>query len=83
MVEHEPIANLVEFFDEGSKDDTLEIKEVELVPTKIDDLKAEVQDLLLEINLGMKDSYQPIYIIAVMGPEIQTKTKELLREFTW
>ncbi|CAL2278149.1 unnamed protein product [Prunus armeniaca] len=60
--EHRFTANLLEFLHEGLEDDALELKEVELAPNEMDDLKTEVQDPLVEINLGTKDNHRPIYI---------------------
>ncbi|CAL9024737.1 unnamed protein product [Prunus brigantina] len=47
----------------------------------MDDSKAEVQDPLLEINLGTEDNHRPIYISGLMEPELRAKMEELLREF--
>ncbi|CAL2277698.1 unnamed protein product [Prunus armeniaca] len=47
----------------------------------MDDSKAEVQDPLLEINLGTEDNHRPIYISGLMEPELLAKMEELLREF--
>ncbi|CAL2259741.1 unnamed protein product [Prunus armeniaca] len=80
-VEHGSTANLVEFLHESLEDDALELEEVELAPSEIDDSKAEVQDPLLEINLGMEDNHRPIYISGLMEPELRVKMEELLREF--
>ncbi|CAL9020082.1 unnamed protein product, partial [Prunus brigantina] len=79
--EHGSTAHLVEFLHEGLKDDALELEEVELAPTEMDDSKAEVQDPLLEINLGTEDNHRPIYISGLIKPELRTKMEELLREF--
>ncbi|CAL8085474.1 unnamed protein product [Prunus armeniaca] len=79
--EHGSTANLVEFLHEGPEDDALELEEVELAPSEMDDSKAEVQDPLLEINLGTKDNHRPIYISGLMEPELRAKMEELLREF--
>ncbi|VVA40833.1 PREDICTED: LOW QUALITY PROTEIN, partial [Prunus dulcis] len=79
--EHGSTAHLVEFLHEGPKDDGLELEEVKLAPTEMDDSKAEVQDPLLEINLRTKDNHRPIYISDLMKPELRTKMEELLREF--
>ncbi|CAL9011571.1 unnamed protein product [Prunus brigantina] len=72
---------------DDSEDDALEFEEVELAPSEMDDSKAEVQDPLLEINLGMEDNHRPIYISGLMEPELRNKMEELLREFkdcfTW
>ncbi|BFG21588.1 hypothetical protein CerSpe_078620 [Prunus speciosa] len=47
----------------------------------MDDSKAEVQDPLLEINLGTEDNRRPIYISGLMEPELRSKMEELLKEF--
>jgi len=39
--EHGFIANLVEFIHEGPEDDALELEEVEMAPTEMNDSKAE------------------------------------------
>ncbi|CAL2257736.1 unnamed protein product [Prunus armeniaca] len=79
--EHGSTANLVEFLHEGLEDDALELEKVELAPSEMDDSKAEVQDPLLEINLGTEDNHRPIYISGLMEPELRAKMEELLREF--
>ncbi|KAI5312888.1 hypothetical protein L3X38_042062 [Prunus dulcis] len=60
--EHGSTAHLVEFLHEGPEDDALELEEVELAPTEMDDSKVEVQDPLLEINLGTEDNHWPILV---------------------
>ncbi|CAL2265472.1 unnamed protein product [Prunus armeniaca] len=47
----------------------------------MDDSKAEVQDTLLEINLGTRDNHWPIYINGRMVPKLRAKMEELLKEF--
>ncbi|CAL8162390.1 unnamed protein product [Prunus armeniaca] len=47
----------------------------------MDDSKAEVQDTLLEINLGTQDNHWPIYINGRMVPKLRAKMEELLKEF--
>ncbi|KAI5324236.1 hypothetical protein L3X38_033309 [Prunus dulcis] len=85
--EHGSTANLMEFLHEGPEDDALELEEVQLAPSAMDDSKAEVQDPLLEINLGTEDNHRPIYISGLMELELRAKMEELLREFkdffTW
>ncbi|KAI5317128.1 hypothetical protein L3X38_036835 [Prunus dulcis] len=77
--EHGSTANLVEFLHKGSEDDALKLKEVELVPSEMDDSKVEVQDPLVEINLGMEDNHQPIYIRS-NGARTSGQDGRLLRE---
>ncbi|CAL2270790.1 unnamed protein product [Prunus armeniaca] len=72
---------MVEFLHEGMEDDALELEEVELAPSEMDDSKAEVQDPLLEIKLGTEDNHRPIYISGLMELELRAKMEELLREF--
>ncbi|KAI5352449.1 hypothetical protein L3X38_005340 [Prunus dulcis] len=79
--EHGSTANLVEFLHEGPGDNALELEEVQLGPSKMDDSKAEVQDPLLEINLGTEDNHRLIYISGLIEPKLRAKVKEILREF--
>ncbi|CAL9000922.1 unnamed protein product [Prunus brigantina] len=55
--EHRSTTNLVEFLHESPEDDALELEEVELAPSGMDDSKTEFQDRLVEINLGTEDNH--------------------------
>ncbi|KAI5338999.1 hypothetical protein L3X38_018271 [Prunus dulcis] len=79
VAKHGSTTHLVEFLQEGQEDDALDIEEVELALTQMDDSKAEVQVPLLEIHLGMKEDHRAIYFSGLMEPELQTKMEELLR----
>lgn len=43
-------------------DDTIKMSDLEAAPAKLDDLKAEVQDPLKEINLGTEEEHRPTCI---------------------
>ncbi|KAH7852756.1 hypothetical protein Vadar_028881 [Vaccinium darrowii] len=54
-----------ELFFEGSYtplDDVIQLEDLEAPPAKLDDLKADVQDPLEEVNLGSEDHPKPIYV---------------------
>ncbi|KAH7844531.1 hypothetical protein Vadar_029054 [Vaccinium darrowii] len=54
-----------ELFFEGGyipPDDVIQLEDLEAPPAKLDDLKADVQDPLEEVNLGSEDRPKPIYI---------------------
>lgn len=48
---------------------------------KLDDLKAEVQDPLLEVNLGTEQNPQPTYISKLLEPTFRDKLIYLLQEY--
>ncbi|XP_059668842.1 uncharacterized protein LOC132313924 [Cornus florida] len=48
--------------DTEDKLDAIQLTDLKVAPTKLDDLKAEVQDPLLEVNLGTKQDPRPTYI---------------------
>ena len=50
------------FEEEFTKVDYIQIEELETATTILDDLKADVQDPLLEVNLGNESEYKPIYV---------------------
>lgn len=57
--------------------------DLQTAPAKLDDLKAEVQDPLIEVNLGTPEDPRPTYISALLEPKISRRfTIELLKEFT-
>ncbi|CAL2276140.1 unnamed protein product [Prunus armeniaca] len=80
VAEHGSTTNLVKFLHKGPKDDALELEEVELAPSEMDDSKVEVQGPLVEINLGMEDNHRPIYVRS-NGARTSGQDGRLLREF--
>lgn len=50
-------------------------------PAKMDDLRAEVQDELVEVNLGTSDNPKPTYISKNLSEEMAGKITDLLHEF--
>ncbi|KAH7860154.1 hypothetical protein Vadar_010012 [Vaccinium darrowii] len=57
-----------ELFFEGGyipPDDVIQLEDLEAPPAKLDDLKADVQDPLEEVNLGSEDRPKPIYLFRI------------------
>lgn len=65
--------NLIECLREGPEEDLLEIEELDPAPAKIDDFKAEVQDPLIEVNLGTAEEHRPVYISGLMEPSLKAE----------
>lgn len=53
--------------------DVIRFEDLEATPTKLDDLKDDVQDPLYEVNLGSEESPKPVYISQLLPEEIKEK----------
>lgn len=53
------------------KEDEIELAELDMAPAKLDDLKAEVQDALEEINLGTESDRKVTFIRKNLEPELR------------
>ncbi|GKV49877.1 hypothetical protein SLEP1_g56600 [Rubroshorea leprosula] len=73
-----------EIVHEGKKEDQgdeVTLEELDLAPAKLDDLKAEVQDSLEEINLGSKSEPRVTFISGSLEPQTRDEIVRLLHEF--
>ena len=57
------------------------MEELETTTAKLDDLKADVQDSILEVNLGNEGEYKPIYVSQLLDSEFQVKLITILRNY--
>ncbi|CAL9005868.1 unnamed protein product [Prunus brigantina] len=73
--------NLIEFLHELDEADTLTIDDLETTPTKMEDDYPEVQDPLLEINVGTKAEPRPLFISQLLNPELAAEIIGLLHEY--
>ena len=71
-----PVANAAINFE-----DEITFEELERAPMKLEDLKAEVQDPLLEVDLGMDGISKPTYISQLLGEEDKASLVALLKEY--
>ncbi|KAH7845074.1 hypothetical protein Vadar_003398 [Vaccinium darrowii] len=57
----------------ADKSDVIRFKDLETTPTKLDDLKADVQDPLDEVNVGSKEDPKPIYVSQLLPEDIKER----------
>ncbi|KAH7856752.1 hypothetical protein Vadar_005158 [Vaccinium darrowii] len=73
-----------ELFFEGGytpPDDVIQLEDLEAPPAKLDDLKADVQDPLEEVNLGSEDHPKPIYVSQRLPEVVKNAYIDLLHEY--
>ena len=61
--------------------DAIQLDELEPASKKLDDSMAEVQDPLVEVNLGDEGENKPTYISKLLEPGFQTELEALLRKY--
>ncbi|XP_058211507.1 uncharacterized protein LOC131323676 [Rhododendron vialii] len=61
--------------------DEIRLEDLEAAPAKLDDLKADVQDPLEEVNLGDSENPWPVYISQLLPEDVKRKLIQLLMEF--
>ena len=59
----------------------IQMDELESAVPKLDNHKANVQDPLLEVNLGDEGEHKPTYVSQLLEPDFQAKLINLLREY--
>lgn len=59
----------------------IKLQDLDVAPAKLDDLKADVQDPLKEVNLGNSDHPKPVYISQLLPKDVREKFIQLLTEF--
>ncbi|XP_059630454.1 uncharacterized protein LOC132273511 [Cornus florida] len=67
--------------DTEDKLDAIQLTDLKAAPMKLDDLKAEVQDPLLELNLGTEQDPRPTYISKLLEPTFREELISLLHEY--
>ncbi|GKV07170.1 hypothetical protein SLEP1_g18971 [Rubroshorea leprosula] len=83
-IEENTEANLSEVVHEGEEDihtDGVRMEELDLAPAKLDDLRADVQDPLKEVNLGTEAEPRITFVSGLLPPEMRDKIICLLHEF--
>ncbi|CAL9001603.1 unnamed protein product [Prunus brigantina] len=73
--------NLIEFLHEAGEADTLTIDDLETAPAEMEDDYPEVQDPLLEINVGTKAEPRPLFVSQLLDPELAAEIIGLLHEY--
>ncbi|KAH7857697.1 hypothetical protein Vadar_015505 [Vaccinium darrowii] len=74
---------MTKLFFEGDNilpDDVIQLEDLEASPAKLDDLKADVQDPLEEVNLGSEDHPKPIYVSQRLPEVVKNAYIDLLHE---
>ncbi|KAG6467719.1 hypothetical protein ZIOFF_074359 (mitochondrion) [Zingiber officinale] len=71
----------VEVVDCESAEDEIEFAELEMAPAKLDDLRAEVQDALEEVNLGTESDRRMTFISKNLEPELKKRLIRLLHTY--
>ena len=61
--------------------DVIRLEDLETAPAKLDDLKADVQDPLEEVNLGEEGQFKPVYVSELLPNDVKEKFVKLLHEF--
>ncbi|GKV12333.1 hypothetical protein SLEP1_g23490 [Rubroshorea leprosula] len=84
LAEKRICVNRSEVVYEGEEEDLkdqITLEELDLAPTKLDDLKAEVQDPLKEVNLGTETDSKITFISGSLEPCLHDKIITILHEY--
>ncbi|CAL9020605.1 unnamed protein product, partial [Prunus brigantina] len=73
--------NLIEFLHESDEADTLTFDDLETAPAEMEDDYPEVQDPLLEINVGTKAEPRTLFVSQLLNPELAAEIIGLLHEY--
>ncbi|CAL9020214.1 unnamed protein product, partial [Prunus brigantina] len=73
--------NLIEFLHEAGEADALTIDDLETAPAEMEDDYPEVQDPLLEINVGTEAEPRPLFVSQLLNPELTAEIIGLLHEY--
>ncbi|GKU86461.1 hypothetical protein SLEP1_g981 [Rubroshorea leprosula] len=74
-------SEIVHESEEADRGDEITLEELDLAPAKLDDLKAEVQDPLEEINLASESEPKVTFISGSLEPQTRDEIVRLLHEF--
>lgn len=71
---------------EGDEEDSATLPEIGLddlqsAPAKMEDVKADVQDPLMEVNLGTQEEHRITYISQVLEPGMREQIFQLLKQY--
>ncbi|XP_059664235.1 uncharacterized protein LOC132310008 [Cornus florida] len=82
LLYEEVSASMADIVQEGfEKLDAIQIEDIESAPSRIEDNKAEVQDPLLEINVGTEKDHRPLFVSVLLEPNFQADLIKLLKEY--
>ncbi|CAL2240748.1 unnamed protein product [Prunus armeniaca] len=73
--------NLIEFLHESDEADTLAFDHLGMAPAEMDDDYLEVQNPLLEINVGTEPEPRPLFVSQFLSPELAAEIIDLLHEY--
>ncbi|CAL8152706.1 unnamed protein product [Prunus armeniaca] len=73
--------NLIEFLHESDEADTLALDGLGTAPAEMEDDYPEVQDPLLEINIGTEPEPRPLFVSQLLSPELAAEIIGLLHEY--
>ncbi|CAL8996839.1 unnamed protein product [Prunus brigantina] len=73
--------NLIEFLHETDGADALTIDDLETAPAEMEDDYPEVQDPLLEINVGTEAEPRPLFVSQLLDPGLAAEIIGLLHEY--
>ncbi|CAL8089446.1 unnamed protein product [Prunus armeniaca] len=73
--------NLIEFLHESDEADTLAFDDLGTAPAEMEDDYPEVQDPLLEINMGTEPEPRPLFVSQFLSPELAAEIIGLLHEY--
>ncbi|CAL8989484.1 unnamed protein product [Prunus brigantina] len=73
--------NLIEFLHETGGADALTIDDLEIAPAEMEDDYPEVQDPLLEINVGTEAEPRPLFVRQLLDPGLAAEIIGLLHEY--
>ncbi|BFG34267.1 hypothetical protein CerSpe_205410 [Prunus speciosa] len=73
--------NLIEFLHESDETDVLTLDDLETAPAEMEDDYPEVQDPLLEINVGSEAEPRPLFVSQLLDPRLAAEVIGLLHEY--
>ena len=73
--------NLIEFLHESNETDALTFDDLETAPAEMEDDYPEVQDPLLEINVGSEAEPRPLFVSQLLDPELTAEIIGLPHEY--
>ena len=73
--------NLIEFLHESGEADALTFDDLETAPAEMEDGHPEVQDPLLEINVGTEVEPRPFFVSLLLNPGLAAEIIGLLHEY--
>lgn len=66
--------NLIEFLQETGDGEVLNIEDLDPAPAEMGDSRPEVQDPLMEINVGTKVDPRPLFVSVLLSPKLSEQS---------